>query len=92
MDDPFTKTDKDLLVPDPDWRAQVLPAWGESPGYLPGAVLVDGEIVGVWQRQQRKVRVRPFVKLTAAVRAAIEAEALSMPIAGKSEPSITWET
>jgi hypothetical protein len=92
MDDPLTKTDKDLLVPDPEWRAQVLPAWGQSPGYLPGAVLAHGEIVGVWQRQQRKVQVRPFGALSGKVREAIEAEALSMPIAGKSEPSITWET
>jgi winged helix DNA-binding protein len=92
MDDPLTKTDKELLVPNEEWRAQVLPAWGQSPGYLPGAVLVDGEIVGVWQRQQRKVRVRLFADLRAGVREAIEAEALSMPIAGKSDLSIAWET
>jgi hypothetical protein len=92
MDDPLTKTDKELLVPDPEWRAQVLPAWGQSPGYLPGAVLVDGQIVGVWQRQQRRVRVRLFKPHSAQVRSAIEGEALSMPIAGKADPSITWET
>ena len=92
MDDPLTKTDKELLVPNPEWRAQVLPAWGQSPGYLPGAVLVDGEIVGVWQRQQRRVRVRLFKSLGQKVREAIEAEALSMPIAGKTDPSIVWET
>jgi hypothetical protein len=92
MDDPLTKTDKELLVVDPERRSMVLPSWGQSPGFLPGAVLVDGEIVGVWQRQQRKVQVRPFAKLDAGVRRAIEAEALSMPIAGKSEPSMTWET
>jgi len=92
MDDPLTKTDKELLVPNPEWRAQVLPAWGQSPGYLPGAVLVDGEIVGVWQRQQRRVRVRLFKSLGVEAREAIEVEALSMPVAGKTDPSIVWET
>ena len=92
MDDPLTKTDKNLLVPNEELRAQVLPAWGQSPGYLPGAVLVDGEIVGVWQRQQRTFRVRPFGALSGKVREAIEAEALTMPIAGASEPSLSWET
>ena len=92
MDDPLTKTDKELLVPDPLRRSLVLPKTGESPGYLPGAVLVDGEIVGVWQRQQRKFKVRPFGTLSGKVREAIEAEALTMPIAGASEPSLAWET
>lgn len=92
LDDPLTKTDKELLVPDPDLRRRVLPALGESAGYLPGAVLVDGEIVGVWQRQQRKVRVEPFRKLGAKVREVIETEALTFPVAGKSKPSIEWAT
>jgi hypothetical protein len=92
LDDPLTKTDKELMVPDAARRSVVLPGWGQSPGYLPGAVLVDGEIVGVWQRQQRRVTVRPFAKLAAQVRQALEGEALSMPIAGTSAPSIMWET
>jgi hypothetical protein len=92
MDDPLTKTDKDLLVTDPARRSLVLPGWGETPGYLPGAVLVGGEILGVWQRQQRKFKVRPFVAFSGKVREAIEAEALAMPIAVASEPSLTWET
>jgi hypothetical protein len=91
LDDPLTKTDKELLVPDPTLRSQVLPGWGESPGYLPGAVLVDGEIVGVWRRVQRKVTVRAFTRLNASVREAIEGEALSFPIAGPSAASVTWE-
>jgi hypothetical protein len=92
LDDPLTKTDKELVVPDADRRSVVLPGWGESPGYLPGAVLVDGEVVGVWRRTQRKVTVRPFLKLGAAVREAVEREALSLPITGASGPSVTWET
>jgi len=90
MDDPFTKLDHDLLVPDVALRARALPKVGQSPGYIPGAVLVDGEIVGAWQRQQRKVTVHPFSALPARVREAIEAEALTFPIAGASEPSVRW--
>ena len=92
LDDPLTKTDKELVVPDAERRSVVLPGWGQSPGYLPGAVLVDGEVVGVWRRNQRKVTVQPFIRLPAPVRDAVEAEALSLPIPGTSEPSITWET
>jgi hypothetical protein len=63
-DDAYTKLDRELLVPDPGLRARVLPLVlplvGQSTlGYTPGAILVDGEIVGAWQRQQRKVTVHP---------------------------------
>jgi hypothetical protein len=91
LDDPLTKTDKELLVPDARRRARVLPASGESPGYIPGVVLVDGEIVGGWQRQQRKVTIHPFAKPSARVREAIEREALAFPIAGSSAPRVSWE-
>jgi hypothetical protein len=90
-DDPFIKLDHELLVPDPDLRRRVLPRIGESPGYIPGAVLVDGEIAGVWQRQQRRVRIHPFARLDAEVRLAIEGEAITFPIAGEREPSVTWD-
>ena len=90
-DDPFTKFDHDLLVPDPALRVRVLPRTGESRGYIPGSILVDGRIVGAWQRQQRKVRLHPFSKLSARVREAIEQEALAMPIAGATAPSVTWD-
>jgi hypothetical protein len=48
MDDPLTKTDKELLVADDERRAQALPAWGQSPGFLPGAVLVG--LLPSWTR------------------------------------------
>jgi hypothetical protein len=91
-DDPFTKVDKMLLVTDAARRARVLPKTGESPGYIPGAILVDGEIVGAWQRQQRKVTIHPFSKPSTRVRDAIESEALTFPIAGQSAASISWDT
>jgi hypothetical protein len=90
LDDPFTKLDKELLVPDARRRAKVLPRWGESPGHIPGAILVDGEIVGAWQRQKRKVTIHPFSTLNARLRDAIEQEALTFPIAGSRPPTVTW--
>lgn len=91
FDDPFTKLDKDLLVADPERRVKSVPASGHSPGYIPGAMLLDGAVVGGWQRQARKVRLHPFAALGAGERDALEQEALTMPIAGSTEPSVRWE-
>jgi hypothetical protein len=46
----------------------------------PGAVLVDGEIVGVWRRTQHAVTVEPFGRLSRTARAAIETEAATLPL------------
>jgi hypothetical protein len=93
MDDPFTKYDHELLLADDALRARALPRVGRSPGYIPGAVLVDGEIVGGWQRQGRRITIHPFPsrQLAGATREAIEAEALAVPIAGPNQPSVAWE-
>ncbi|MBI3752073.1 MAG: winged helix DNA-binding domain-containing protein [Chloroflexi bacterium] len=91
MDDPFTKHDHELLLADDTLRARALPKVGRSPGYIPGAVLVDGEIVGAWQRQQRKVTVHPFRSMPGRVRDDIEAEALAFPIAGRAAASVAWK-
>ncbi len=91
IDDPFTKFDHELLVPNAEERRRVLPRPGESPGYAPGGVLVDGEIVGAWQRQERRVRIHPFGRLSTSTRDAIKAEALSFPIAGSGTPRVSWE-
>ena len=90
FDDPFTKYDDALLVRDETLRARALPR-GYSRGFIPGTILVDGEIAGVWQRQQRKVRIHPFGNPSARVREAVEREALAFPIAGTSPPSVSWE-
>jgi hypothetical protein len=90
FDDAFTKYDDPLLLRDEGLRAKALPR-GYSRGFIPGTILVDGEIVGVWQRQGRKVRLHPFGKLAARVREAVEAEALAFPIAATTPASVSWE-
>lgn len=78
--------DRDLLVPDAARRALL---W--TTRVWPGAVLVEGEIVGTWRRAQAVVTVAPWQVLTAAQRLAIEAEAASMPLPGLTGPiEVRW--
>ena len=67
--------DRELLVPDPDRRREL---W--TPRVWPGAVLVEGEIVGTWRRAQADVTVNSWHRLSRAEREAVEAEAASMPL------------
>jgi hypothetical protein len=90
FDDPFTKYDAALLLRDEGLRARALPR-GYSRGFIPGTILVDGEIVGVWQRQQRRVRRHPFGKLPLNVCEVVEQEALTFPIAANTPASVSWE-
>jgi hypothetical protein len=88
--DPFLRLNRELLVPDPDRRRRVLPEIGQSPGYAPGAILVDGRVAGVWQRQAGRVRLAPFDPLSKAVAEAVEEQARSMPIRG-GITSVRWD-
>lgn len=87
-DDPYVRFDHDLLVSDTAKRDWVFPRWGKSPGYVPGAIVIDGEIAGIWQRQQRKVTIHPWRALP---QEEIEREALSFPIASKQKAAVRWE-
>ncbi|MFC0714891.1 DNA glycosylase AlkZ-like family protein [Cellulomonas biazotea] len=79
--------DRELLVPDPGRRAEL---WTSR--VWPGAVLVDGDVVGWWRRAEEKVTVRTWVALTAASRAAVEREATSMPLPGLRAPVVVrWD-
>ena len=69
--------DRALLVPDPINRDQL---W--TPRVWPGAVFVEGEIVGTWRRANEKVDIQAWQTLTGAQKAAIEAEAKSFPLPG----------
>lgn len=72
--DPYLQgRDRDVLVPDAARRAALWPVLGR-----PGAVAVDGEIVGLWRPNTTKgrlaVRVEPWADL-GPLEAALEAEA-----------------
>jgi hypothetical protein len=78
--------DRELVVPDPARRAQL---WTSR--VWPGAVLMAGEIVGTWRRAKTVMDVEPWRRLRAAERAAIEAEAASLPLPGLArETTVRW--
>lgn len=78
--------ERELLVPDAGRRSLL---W--TPRVWPGALLVDGEIRGIWRRAAHVVRAEAWEPLTAAQRAAVEAEARSLPLPGLDrEIEIAW--
>ena len=48
----------------------------------PGAVLVAGEVVGTWRRAQATLSISTWRDLSPSERAAVEAEAASLPLPG----------
>jgi len=57
----------------------------------PGAVLVDGEIVGTWRRAHADVTIESWRRWSRAEREAVEAEASGLPLAGvASEIAPRW--
>ena len=77
--------DRELLVPDARRRALL---WTSR--VWPGAVLVRGEIVGTWRRANAVLTVEPWRRLTSAERAAVEAEAQSLPLPGVGSIEVRW--
>jgi winged helix DNA-binding protein len=78
--------DRELLVPDAGQRNTL---W--TPRVWPGAVLVDGEIVGTWRRADRTVSIAPWRRLSRAARAAVEAETATLPLAGgRGQIIVRW--
>jgi hypothetical protein len=71
--------DRELLVPDADRRRAL---WTSR--VWPGALLLEGEIVGTWRRAEATVTVQPWRHLSRAARVAVEAEAESLPLPGVS--------
>ena len=67
--------DRELLVPDASFRRAL---WTSR--VWPGAVLVDGEIVGTWRRSVGTVSIETWRRLTRAARDVVAAEAASMPL------------
>jgi len=80
--------DRTLLVPDAKRRAEL---W--TTRVWPGALLVDGEIVGTWRRANEKVSIQTWRRLAAAEREAVVEETESLPVPGLPGPiAITWKT
>jgi hypothetical protein len=78
---------RELLVPDAPRRAEL---WTSR--VWPGALLVEGEIVGTWRRAHADLSIQPWRRLTRAERSAVEAEAQSLPLPGvKTEIAVRWD-
>lgn len=67
--------DRELLVPDVD---RLLLLW--TPRVWPGAVLIRGEIAGVWRRDAATVAIEAWRRLSPAEREAVETEAATLPL------------
>jgi hypothetical protein len=79
--------DRELLVPDAAKRGML---WTSR--VWPGAILVEGEIAGVWRRAGATISLQPWQGLSPAQRDAVEAEAMSLPLPGIDGPiSVRWD-
>ncbi|HSL12506.1 MAG TPA: crosslink repair DNA glycosylase YcaQ family protein [Actinomycetota bacterium] len=78
--------DRSILVPDAE-RAREL--WTSR--VWPGAVLVDGDVVGTWRRADRTLTIATWRRLSRTARDAIDAEAASLPLAGDASIVVRWE-
>ena len=78
--------DRELLIPDAGLRRAL---WTSR--VWPGALLVEGEILGTWRRSNQTLTVRPWSRLSASVRGAVEAEAAALPLPGpRGSISVRW--
>ena len=78
--------DRKLLVPNVANRNRL---WTSR--VWPGALVVEGDIVGTWRRSGSKPTVEPWRRLSAATRRAVEHEAESLPLPVDKPMSVTWE-
>ncbi len=79
--------DRELLVPQADRRREL---W--TTRVWPGALLVEGEVVGTWRRSQGTVTVQAWRRLSPAARDAVEAEAESLPLPGiRGQIVVRWD-
>jgi Winged helix DNA-binding domain len=70
-------SDRELLVPDPKRRAEL---W--TTRVWPGALLVNGEITGVWRRSGTKISIDTWRRLSSPEWEVVEAEAATLPLPG----------
>ena len=80
-------TERELLVPRADQRQRL---WTSR--VWPGALLVGGEVRGTWRRANHVVRIEAWTRLSRAARAAVEAEARSLPLPDLTrEIEVSWD-
>jgi hypothetical protein len=75
-----TRPERAFLVPNEKQRNEL---W--TPRVWPGALLVDGEIVGTWRRAKRVLTIDTWKKLSPAARDAVTAEADTLPLPDPGE-------
>jgi hypothetical protein len=75
-----TPAERALLVPNERQRNEL---W--TPRVWPGALLVDGEIVGTWRRAKRVLTIDTWKKLSTAARDVVAAEADTLPLPDPGE-------
>jgi Winged helix DNA-binding domain len=78
--------DREILVADAARRREL---W--TPRVWPGAVLVAGDVVGTWRRAGATVSVQTWRRLSRAARAALEAEAASLPVPERGRVVVRWD-
>jgi hypothetical protein len=79
--------DRELLVPDESQRRAL---WTSR--VWPGALLVEGETVGIWRRAGHVLTIQPWQPLSHAQRHTVEAEAASLPLPGIARPiDVRWD-
>jgi hypothetical protein len=78
--------DRELLVPDDRLRPEL---WTSR--VWPGALLVDGEIVGTWRRSKGTMTIGAWRQFTDAERDAVEAEAQTLPLPDVDRVSVRWD-
>lgn len=78
--------DRDLLLPDLHRQAEL---WTSR--VWPGALLLDGELTGVWRRSGPVLSIQPWRPLSPRESGQVEAEARSLPLPGLDRPlTIRW--
>jgi hypothetical protein len=78
--------DRQILVPETARQAEL---WTSR--VWPGALLVAGEIAGVWRRSGGDVTIDAWRRFSPAERGSVEAEATSLPLPGLNRPiTVRW--
>jgi hypothetical protein len=79
--------DRKLLVPETKRQAAL---W--TTRVWPGALVMKGEIAGVWRRSAAEISIEAWRRLSRAEREAVDAEAVSLPLPGLNAAiTVRWD-